>query len=62
MLNDVVNKDGLGWEKADFERWSLRYRYRSFPRLVVRLNWAKKYVARGCEMTLSLVFLALGRL
>jgi len=62
VLDDVVNKDDLGWEKADFERRSFRYRYRSFPRLVVRLNWVKKYVARSCGMTVSQVFLALVRL
>jgi hypothetical protein len=62
VLDEGVNKDDLGREKADSERWSFRYRYRPFPRLVVRLNRVKKYVARSCEMTLSLVFLALDRL
>lgn len=62
MLDEEASKDDPDWEKADFELWPFRYRYRSPPRLVVHPNWVKEYVARSREMTLCPVFLALDRL
>lgn len=62
MLNEEMDRDDLGRVKADFERSSSRFRCRFLPRLVVRLNRAKKYVSRSQEMALPLVLLKLDRL
>ena len=58
-MRNEANRDDLGWVKVNFERWLFRYRYRPLPRLVVRLNQVKKYVARSWQV---LVFLGLDRL